>query len=276
MSRIGITSVTNLQIVAIVMAIIYATSQFLTQRMMMAKNTNLDNSVPNPMMQSQKIMLYVMPFGMLFFSLNVQIGVVLYLMTTNVWTIGQQFYTLRNSPMPGSQAEKEMFARNKAKEDRKREDARREGPRGRQGTRPPPTAPPPRTACRSPGSASSRSAPLVASVRSRGASTAMSDTTAVTEAEASELVDAEPGTGQERAEKSAERAPEPPPSASPAWRREGDIAADYLEGLLDIADLDGDIDMDVEGDRASVSIVGGKLSHLVGSARARSWTRCRS
>ncbi|MEV4558802.1 R3H domain-containing nucleic acid-binding protein [Kitasatospora sp. NPDC049285] len=37
--------------------------------------------------------------------------------------------------------------------------------------------------------------------------------------------------------------------------REGDIAADYLEGLLDIADLDGDIDMDVEGDRALVSIV---------------------
>lgn len=37
--------------------------------------------------------------------------------------------------------------------------------------------------------------------------------------------------------------------------QEGEIAADYLEGLLDIADLDGDIDMDVEGDRAAVSIV---------------------
>ena len=46
--------------------------------------------------------------------------------------------------------------------------------------------------------------------------------------------------------------------------REGDIAADYLEGLLDIADLDGDIDMDVETDRAAVSIVGGDLSNLVG------------
>ena len=45
---------------------------------------------------------------------------------------------------------------------------------------------------------------------------------------------------------------------------EGDIAADYLEELLDIADLDGDLDMDVEGDRASVSIVGGDLSLLVG------------
>ncbi|QCX28998.1 KH domain-containing protein [Nocardioides jishulii] len=45
---------------------------------------------------------------------------------------------------------------------------------------------------------------------------------------------------------------------------EGDIAADYLEELLDIADLDGDLDMDVDGDRASVSIVGADLSMLVG------------
>jgi spoIIIJ-associated protein len=46
---------------------------------------------------------------------------------------------------------------------------------------------------------------------------------------------------------------------------EGDIAADYVEGLLDIADLDGDIDMDVEGDRAIVSVVGATLQELVGS-----------
>src|SRR5436190_22187628 len=46
--------------------------------------------------------------------------------------------------------------------------------------------------------------------------------------------------------------------------QEGEIAADYLEGFLDIADLDGDIDMDVEGDRAAVSIVGGNLKVLIG------------
>ncbi len=45
---------------------------------------------------------------------------------------------------------------------------------------------------------------------------------------------------------------------------EGEIAADYIEGLLDIADLDGDIDMDVEGDRAVVSVVGATLNELVG------------
>lgn len=46
--------------------------------------------------------------------------------------------------------------------------------------------------------------------------------------------------------------------------QEGDIAADYLEELLDIADLDGDLDIDVEADRAAVSIIGGDLSQLVG------------
>jgi spoIIIJ-associated protein len=46
--------------------------------------------------------------------------------------------------------------------------------------------------------------------------------------------------------------------------QEGDIAADYIEGLLDIADLDGDIDMDVDGDRAIVSVVGATLDELVG------------
>jgi len=47
--------------------------------------------------------------------------------------------------------------------------------------------------------------------------------------------------------------------------QEGEIAADYIEGLLDVADLDGYIDMDVEGDRAVVSVVGATLDELVGS-----------
>ncbi len=45
---------------------------------------------------------------------------------------------------------------------------------------------------------------------------------------------------------------------------EGEVAADYVEGLLDVADLDGDIDMDVDGDRAVVSVVGATLDELVG------------
>ncbi|GAA2134461.1 single-stranded DNA-binding protein [Kitasatospora kazusensis] len=71
-----------------------------------------------------------------------------------------------------------------------------------------------------------------------------------------------------------EAEPETAPGAGAAeslvsrLEQEGDIAADYLEGLLDIADLDGDIDMDVEGDRALVSIVSDgndrSLQRLVG------------
>jgi spoIIIJ-associated protein len=61
------------------------------------------------------------------------------------------------------------------------------------------------------------------------------------------------------------RVPEPDDGASVAdLELESEIAADYIEGLLDVADLDGDIDMDVEGERAFVSVVGATLDELVG------------
>ena len=58
--------------------------------------------------------------------------------------------------------------------------------------------------------------------------------------------------------------------AAPAvdLEQEGEVAADYLEGLLDILDLDGDLDLDVEGERASVALVGEGLENLVGPAGA--------
>jgi spoIIIJ-associated protein len=59
-------------------------------------------------------------------------------------------------------------------------------------------------------------------------------------------------------------APEEPARNVADLEQESEIAADYVEGLLDVADLDGDIDMDVEGDRALVSVVGATLQELVG------------
>jgi len=59
-----------------------------------------------------------------------------------------------------------------------------------------------------------------------------------------------------------------PTDAIQLLEREGDIAADYLEVLLDIADLDGDIDIDVDNDRAAVSIIGSGLGGLVGPGGA--------
>ena len=66
-----------------------------------------------------------------------------------------------------------------------------------------------------------------------------------------------------------EKTPRDPKDLLKQLEEEGDIAADYLEGLLDIADLDGDIDIDVENDRASLAIMSpsdsaGGLNHLVG------------
>ena len=70
-------------------------------------------------------------------------------------------------------------------------------------------------------------------------------------------------------DESAESADEDLPSedaapSPPDLEQESEIAADYIEGLLDVADLDGDIDMDVEGDRPVVSVVGATLTELVG------------
>jgi spoIIIJ-associated protein len=66
-------------------------------------------------------------------------------------------------------------------------------------------------------------------------------------------------------DESAEAPPQRPPSAVKRLEEEGDAAADYLEELLDIADLDGDLDLDIDGDRAVVSVVGADVDVLVGS-----------
>jgi spoIIIJ-associated protein len=63
---------------------------------------------------------------------------------------------------------------------------------------------------------------------------------------------------------SAEATADAPVTQAQRLEREGDIAADYLEVLLDIIDVDGDIDMDVEGDRAAVALIGEEVEQLVG------------
>ncbi|MGN6609770.1 MAG: protein jag [Jatrophihabitans sp.] len=78
----------------------------------------------------------------------------------------------------------------------------------------------------------------------------MTDTDTTADATADETAGGEPSEGGER--------------GNSLLVREGDIAADYLERLLDIVDYDGDIDLDVENDRAVVAIVGGDLKALVG------------
>jgi spoIIIJ-associated protein len=74
--------------------------------------------------------------------------------------------------------------------------------------------------------------------------------------------DADPGAESDGATSTAET--ESTATDAALLEQEGEIAADYIEGLLDIADLDGDLDMDVEGERAVVSVVGASLNQLVG------------
>jgi spoIIIJ-associated protein len=74
------------------------------------------------------------------------------------------------------------------------------------------------------------------------------------------------GDGPAWSEREARQDADDEPEATVAdLEQEGEIAADYVEALLDIADLDGDIDMDVEGDRALVSVVGDDLDELIGA-----------
>ena len=76
---------------------------------------------------------------------------------------------------------------------------------------------------------------------------------------------AAPGADEDEAPDADEDGEALEPSRNVAdLEQESEIAADYVEGLLDVADLDGDIDMDVEGDRALVSVVGATLQELVG------------
>jgi len=93
-------SPTTVKSVIIVMTVIYVATQFITQRQMILKNSAPDN----PMVQQQKMMMYIMPVFMAFFCFIAPVGVLIYLLTTNFWTMGQQFYVLHNSPLPGSKA----------------------------------------------------------------------------------------------------------------------------------------------------------------------------
>ncbi len=81
----------------------------------------------------------------------------------------------------------------------------------------------------------------------------------VGEVEAGEI-----GEASEASEASADDARDESRPSVADLEQESEIAADYIEGLLDVADLDGDIDMDVEGERAFVSVVGATLDELVG------------
>jgi YidC/Oxa1 family membrane protein insertase len=100
----------NVKIIAGIMIISMTASQFITQKQIMTKNQNPD--VQNSQfMQTQKILLYVLPFVFLISGVSFPLGVMTYWLISNFWTMGQQFLVIRNMPTPGSIAHKEREAR---------------------------------------------------------------------------------------------------------------------------------------------------------------------
>ncbi|WP_433451366.1 membrane protein insertase YidC [Streptomyces sp. CA-142005] len=96
-------SLTDVRVVTAVMIVLMSGSQFYTQRQLMTKN--VDTTVKTPFMQQQKMLMYVFPVMFAFFGIRFPVGVLIYWLTTNVWTMGQQMYVIHNNPTPGSKAQ---------------------------------------------------------------------------------------------------------------------------------------------------------------------------
>jgi len=104
---------TATRIIIVVMIVAMCASQFITQRQIMLKN--MPGGGDNPMAQQQKVLLYVFPLVFAITGVYFPVGVLLYWLTTNLWTMGQQFYVIRRMPAPGSKAEEAMLARKAAR-----------------------------------------------------------------------------------------------------------------------------------------------------------------
>jgi YidC/Oxa1 family membrane protein insertase len=93
----------SVQIVAAILVLAMTATTFTTQRQLMAKNMPKD-ALTGPYAQQQKMLLYVLPVVFAVGGIAFPIGVLLYWTTSNLWTMGQQFYVIRNNPAPGTEA----------------------------------------------------------------------------------------------------------------------------------------------------------------------------
>ncbi len=105
----------NTRVLSFILIILMTATTFITQRQLIVKNSAPDN----PFVKQQKILLYVFPVIFAVGGINFPIGVLIYWMTTNLWTMGQQFYVIRNNPQPGTPAFDAWEARKAEKAARK-------------------------------------------------------------------------------------------------------------------------------------------------------------
>ena len=112
------TDVTGVRVLAAVLVVAMTATTFLTQRQLMSKNMPAD-AMTGQYAQQQKMLLYVLPLVFAVGGIAFPIGVLFYWTTSNLWTMCQQFYVIRNNPAPGTPAEKAKAERDAAKRARK-------------------------------------------------------------------------------------------------------------------------------------------------------------
>jgi YidC/Oxa1 family membrane protein insertase len=122
----------NVKILSAVLIVLMSATTFTTQYQLMRKNMPA-SALDNPFAKQQKVLLYLMPLFFAFSGINFPIGVLLYWLTTNLWTMGQQFYVIRRNPTPGSEAHEELQRRRAAKETAKAGSALPAGSDGAEG-----------------------------------------------------------------------------------------------------------------------------------------------
>ncbi len=106
---------TATRVVTLVMIILMSLTTFITQRQLIVKNTAADN----PIVRQQKLLLYVFPIMFAVGGINFPLGVLIYWLTTNLWSMGQQFWVIRNNPQPGTPAYDAKEKRDAAKRAKK-------------------------------------------------------------------------------------------------------------------------------------------------------------
>jgi YidC/Oxa1 family membrane protein insertase len=95
----------SVMIIAATMVVLMTASQFVTQLQIVSKNMSPETKA-SPMFKQQRMMLYLLPLVFAFSGVAFPLGVMFYWLTSNVWTMGQQFLVIRNMPTPGSEAAK--------------------------------------------------------------------------------------------------------------------------------------------------------------------------
>ncbi|HLR45219.1 MAG TPA: membrane protein insertase YidC [Brevibacterium sp.] len=110
LSATFLTGDLSTKLLTAVLIVIMAGTQFWTQRQMMTKNMS-EAALDNPFMQQQKMMLYLMPVVFGIGGIYFPLGVLIYWLVSNTWTMVQQMIVIRSMPTPGSQAERDLMER---------------------------------------------------------------------------------------------------------------------------------------------------------------------